>query len=200
MNKSSALNESILSLLRPGVVAVGGSRLLSPEGQRQLATVAAAVVASGRSLAVGCCVGADAAVISALSGSPNIHIYAAFGPEPDSPGSWVCSAVSTVSRAVAAGSPGSWWVGGRGHLPYKHRLAQRTLVVARLGVGGCLVGFGRFGPHKGSLLLASACACRGYPVVGLADGFAVADLPLLGKGRWFSLGYSAACWVSQSGL
>lgn len=112
----------------PGsVLALGGSRSLSalPAG------VLPALVASGASFRVGCCVGFDALAVSFLqSAAPGrLAVCAAFGP--GGVGSCSLSAVSVVSSAGRAGVPVSFWAGGGPAVPLVGRLAQRSAAVVR---------------------------------------------------------------------
>lgn len=198
--------QSIVSCFGHGLVAVGGSRQLGTAGQAVLADLAVAIAGSGRSVGVGCCIGADAAVITALSGSQTLYVFAAFGPvsppwaarHHSAPGAWSGSALAAVATAVAAGSRVHWWAGGDVTVPLAARLSQRTRTLARAAAGGALIAFASPGCLAvGSLLLARQVACRGLPVIGLAHGFSPALLPLLGAGQWSPVAGNTALWVSQ---
>jgi len=180
-------------VVRP-LVGVCGSRGL-PSSSRSgglVSSVVASVAASRRGLAVGCCVGADAAALSArlrlgfrsaVSGGPALSVFAAFGP--GGVGSWSGgSAVGLVARAASlASSPGHgvcapvsvrWWAGGGSSVPLRSRLASRSSALvsavaasAASGPGAGLVAFvlsGR-GGSVGSWRAVRLALASGLPVV-----------------------------------
>ncbi len=170
-------------MLAKPVAFVGSRSLASPLVER----IVDAVLETGRGVAVGCCVGVDAAVISSVlkaDQASSLAIFAAFGQSGR--GSCSLSAVGLVSRAAAAGSAVSWWAGGRGSLVY--RLRGRSLAVA--ASGSELVAFVAPG-SRGSWLAVRAAVSAGVPVVVFPVGsFA---LPSLGAGRWVVAG--AGVWA-----
>ncbi|BBL77541.1 hypothetical protein [Methylomagnum ishizawai] len=185
-----------------GVVAVAGSRALPPAGLALVQRVARALVASGRSLAVGCASGADAAVLGAVPASA-VSVFAAFGP--GGVGSCPVSAVSAVAAVAAAGGSVVWWAGGPASVPLAARLAARSAAVVGAASSGCVVFFGS--PcSRGSLLAASLAAGRSLPVVAFPVGFPGSALPSLGAGSWVpcsrgGVWASAWSWVpAQAGL
>ena len=120
-----------------------GSRCLPPQAGPLAAHLVASVLAGGREVATGCCIGGDQAVIAAAEGREGqLTIFAAFGP--DGAGAWGASAVGPVRAAVAAGASVRWWAGGGVDVPLAGRLAQRsaTLIraVAASGLGAGFVG------------------------------------------------------------
>jgi hypothetical protein len=187
-----------------GVVALAGSRALPASGAALVARVSGALVRSGRSLVVGCAVGADAAVLA--SGLPvgSVRVLSAFGPG----GRGAVPAVSAVGPVLAhaqAGGAVSWWVGGPVAVPFASRLRSRTCAVALAGSAGLVVFFSS-PASRGSLLAASLAASRSLPVLAFPLGFPGSSLPLLGAGSWVpcsrsGVWSSAWCWVpSQAGL
>ena len=182
-----------------GVVAVAGSRRLSPEASALVAQVARELVASGCSLVVGCCVGADSAVLSSVPGALGaalpgraVRVLCAFGP--GGAGAGPASAVRAVLAAEASGVPVRWWAGGGLSVPLVARLARRTrAVVAEASAG--LVLFPASPSSRGSWLAAAAAVARGLPVVVFPVGFCSAELPALRVGRWVPVG-GAGVWDS----
>ena len=117
-----------------GVWAVGGSRSLSQAGQAVAQYVTSEMLASGARLAVGCCMGADAAVIRAAildCHARRLKIFSVFGPLATSRGAvaaaGVCasSALGTVAAAVDLGAAIVPWAGGGPDLHIKARLRAR---------------------------------------------------------------------------
>jgi hypothetical protein len=193
------------------LVGFCGSRSLGSSFAALVSSVVSSVLAAGRSVAVGCAAGADAAVLSAalpLVSSPSpsgpaLRVFAAFGPGGlANAGS--ASAVALVSRAAAAaGSPGhgvaspvsvSWWAGGGPGVPLRGRLLSRSLAlvsaVAGSGPGAGLVVFAGSPVLGGSGSWAAALAAvgAGLPVVVFPCGFSPACLPSLGPGSWVPAG------------
>jgi hypothetical protein len=163
-----------------GVVAVAGSRSL-PAGDAALVAEAARVLAgSGCSLVVGCCRGADAAVLSAMPAS-RVRVLCAFGPAGQGAGS--ASAVGPVLAFAASGGAVAWWAGGGPSVPLFARLARRTRAVASCASSG-LVLFPSSPESRGSWLAAELAVARGLPVVVVPLGFAPSLLPSLGAGGW----------------
>ncbi|MGH8646385.1 MAG: hypothetical protein ACREX4_18770 [Gammaproteobacteria bacterium] len=116
------------------VVAVAGSSRLPPGGAELVARVARALEASGCSLVVGGCAGADQAALSAASA---VRVLCAFGP--GGAGAGPASAVRAVLAAQASGVPVAWWAGGSPSVPLKARLARRTAAVVAEASAGCVV-------------------------------------------------------------
>jgi hypothetical protein len=178
----------------PLVAAVAGSRSLPPGGAPLVASVACSLVAAGASLVVGCAVGADAAVVSAVPPAA-LRILAAFGP--GGAGAWAGSAVSTVWAFAATGGAVVWWAGGGPAVPLRARLAARTRAVVAEASAGLVVFFAS-PASRGSVLAAQLAAARGLPVVAFPLGLAPAQLPPLGCGSWVPAGGSggwAGAWV-----
>jgi hypothetical protein len=170
--------------------AVAGSRSLPAGGAGAIASALAGLPPGSR-VAVGCCVGADAAVLAALPAS-RLAVFAAFGP--GGAGACSLSAVGPVALAASAGASVSWWAGGGPAVPLYARLAARTRAVvaaassglllfpaspssrgscgARAGCGGGTVEFFGFGPAtaRAEGLGAIAACCGGMAV---ARGVAV---------------------------
>jgi hypothetical protein len=179
-----------------GVVAVAGSRSLPSEASAVVAAVAREFVADGCDLVVGCCAGADAAVLAALAGAGGcaagapLRVLCAWGP--GGTGAGPASAVGAVLAAAGAGVPVDWWAGGGPDVLLRTRLSRRTrAVVAEASAG--LVLFPSSPASRGSWLAASAAADRGLPVVAFPLGFPPAELPELGVGAWVPVG-GAGLW------
>ena len=158
--------------------AVAGSRSL-PAGGAGVIAQAVAALPSGP-VAVGCCVGADAAVMAALPASW-LAVFAAFGPSGQ--GACSLSAVGPVGLAVAAGAAVTWWAGGGSAVPLPARLAARTRAVVGAASAGLLL-FPASPTSRGSWLAARLAVARGLPVVVVPLGFPPSALPLLGPGAW----------------
>jgi len=172
------------------VVGFGGSRSLvkSP----LVAQVVAAVLARGSSVRVGCCVGADQLVVSAVlaaGAGASLVVCAAFGP--DSGGSCPVSSIAGVKAAASAGASVTWWAGGGPAVPLAGRLASRSKAV----FAGCSVAV-FFAPGSGSLLAAAGAATRQIPVFVFA---AVQPPSLPGcPGSWVAssfVGFPAWQWT-----
>jgi len=201
-------------------VGFAGSRSLPsvPAPGGLVARVVGSVVAAGRPVAVGCAVGADAAVLSARlalpfsssSSSSSLVLFAAGGPSagPGSPlaGFWRGSALSAVSSAAAlAVSPGHgcfapvsvrWWAGGPASLPLRRRLRARSLaLVSFLAArpGSALVAFVAPGRSVGTWGTVRAAVAAGVPVfVFPVGGSALLFPPVGSSGAWVGLGGSGA--------
>ena len=172
-----------------GVVAVVGSRSVPAAGAAVVARVARGLVGSGCSLSVGCCVGVDAAALSAVP-VPALRVFAAFGPGGVGACRW--SAVGLVGAFAARGGSVSWWAGGGPGVPLAARLVSRSRAVVAAASSG-VVAFFASPASRGS---ASACrfaAGRGLPVLAFPLGFAGAALPALGAGAWVPAG-GAGVW------
>jgi hypothetical protein len=182
------------------VVALAGPRDLPGAEAARVGEVARALVGAGRSLAVGCCVGADeAALQEAGPGSPAVRVLAAWGPAGE--GAGPASAVASVLAHEAAGGPVAWWAGGGAAVPLRARLAARTRAVVGAADAGLVVWL-RPG-SRGSRLAAEAAVGRGLPVVAFPVGGG--SLPSLGPGSWVPAGAGpwAAGWrwaPAQGGL
>ena len=139
------------------LVGLCGSRTLPTSQAPRLSGVVSSVLASHRPLAVGCCVGVDAAVVrQALraGAASRLSVFCAFGPvSPPWPAARVTapgasssvSSVSGVAAALAAGASVSPWSGGGPAVPLAGRLAGRSAAlvsaVAASGPGCGLVAF-----------------------------------------------------------
>lgn len=194
--------------VRPGgrclvsaVVGFFGSRGLPSVGAAGglVSRVVGAVVSSGRSVAVGCASGGDAAALSARLALPfppsrsrsALSVFAVGGP--GGAGFWRCSAVSVVSRAAAlAVSPGfglsapvsvRWWAGGAAGVRLGARLAARSAALVRAvaagGSGSGLVGFvsGGWSASPGSWRSVGLALAAGLPVVVFPVGCSVSCFP-----------------------
>lgn len=185
----------------PGVVAVAGSRVLPASGSALVIRVASDLAARGASFVVGCCSGADAAVLSAVPGliPPSlVRCLAAFGSGGS--GAGPASAVAQVSAFAVAGGPVQWWAGGSASVALRVRLAARTrAVVAAAGAG--LVVFFASPSSRGSLLACRCAVARGLPVVAFSIGFFGSKLPPLGAGSWVPFGsFGGFKWVANQAV
>ena len=163
-----------------GVVAFAGSRALPAGFAPLVAGVASGVVASGRAVAVGCCVGVDSVVLSSVP-SWSVRCFAAFGV--GGVGACSLSAVSLVSALPSRGGLGSWLAGGSLSVPLPARLSARTRAVVG-DASVCAVVFFASPSSRGSFLAARAAVARGLPVFAFACGFDPELLPSLGDGDW----------------
>lgn len=182
----------------PGVVAVAGSRALPASGASLVVSVASDLVAVGSSLVVGCCSGADAALLSAVPGSvpPSlVRCMAAFGP--GGVGAGPASAVAQVAKFAQVGGAVQWWAGGCAASPLRARLAARTRAVVCLASAGLVVFFAS-PTSRGSLLACRCALSRGLPVVAFAVGFSAEKLPELGAGFWVDYGeFGGKKWAKK---
>lgn len=192
---------SALSVAPAGVVAVAGSRQLPAGAAAVVAGVAAALAGAGLAVSVGCCVGADSAVLSSVP-APALRVFVAFGPPPACAGACALSAVSSVSAAARAGAAVSWWAGGGLAVPLAARLGRRTgAVVAAASAGAVVFLGGPLRPGSGSWLAARLAAGRSLPLVVVLLAFAGSALPLLAPGGgWRSLGAGAWLWCPPLAL
>ena len=163
-----------------GVVAVAGSRSLPGRGAKLVAEVARDLVASGCSLVVGCCRGADAAAFCAVPVA-RVRVLCAFGAEGE--GTGASSAVARVHAFAANGGAVEWWAGGGIAVPLSARLARRTQAVVSRASSG-LVLFPSSSASRGSWLAARLAVARRLPVLAFPLGFSPSLLPPLGAGRW----------------
>jgi hypothetical protein len=177
-----------------GCVAIAGSRSLCGAGCALVARVSGALVRSGRSLAVGCATGADAAVLSAGLPPSAVACFAAFGGPAGFAGAWRGSAVAAVAAHAAAGGAVSWLAGGPLSVALPARLAARTSAVVSAASAGLVVFFAS-PSSRGSFLAASLAASRSLPVLSFPVGFPGAALPSLGAGSWVPVGGSGV-WAS----
>jgi hypothetical protein len=182
----------------PGVVAVAGSRTLPASGSALVIHVASDLAAGGASFVVGCCSGADAALLSAVPGSvpPSlVRCLAAFGP--DGVGAGPFSAVDRVAKFASSGGSVQWWAGGPASVPLRSRLADRTRAVVGAASSGLVVFFGS--PSSRGSLLACRCALsRGLPVLAFPIDFCGSKLPVLGAGSWVRAGeFGGYLWAKN---
>ena len=185
-------------------VAFGGSRGLpslgAPDGL--VASVVSASVAAGYGVAVGCCVGADAAVASAAlslveSGALPVSRLRFFGIGFAGAGAPAAgwhkgSAVAMASACSVAGACCVWWAGGEEGVALPIRLRSRTVAVVSAAAvsGGPFVAFFGRGRSRGTLGACRRAVGLGVPVFAFAVGsFA---LPSLGRGGWRVVGGSSA--------
>lgn len=180
----SALSSVFLAPAPAGavpVVALAGSRSLPAGGGGLVARVARGLVAAGFRLSVGCCVGADAAVLSAGLPPSALAVFVAFSS--GGVGSCSLSAVPAVLSAAAAGVAVSWLAGGPLSVPLARRLAARSAAVVAAASAGCVVFFGS-PSSAGSALVCRLAVARGLPLVAFPLGFPPVSLPLPAAGAW----------------
>jgi len=183
---------------QPGIVAVAGSRNLSASGSALVIRITSDLAARGSSFVVGCCSGADAALLSAVPGSipPSmVCCFAAFSS--NNKGVGASSAITQVSRFYRCGGTVEWLAGGSLSLPLWVRLANRTKQVVKSANAGLVVFFSS--PRSRGSLLACRCAIlRGIPVVAFPIGFSGSVLPILGAGKWVYFdSYKGYLWVKN---
>jgi hypothetical protein len=184
----------------PGVVALAGSRDLPASGSALVVRVASDLAAAGASFAVGCCAGADAALLSAVPGfvPPSlVRCLSAFGP--GGAGSGRFSAVGAVSAFAGSGGFVQWWAGGPASVPFRARLAVRTRAMVNAADSGLVVFFSS-PSSRGSLLACRCAVSQGLPVVAFSVGFPSEKLPSLGPGSWLPWGSCGGCAWTQNQL
>jgi hypothetical protein len=167
-----ALSLSLLPAAAPAVVGFSGSRRLARAFRPLVAGVVAAVLAAGRSVAVGCAGGADLFVRSAAPGAL-VFAASAFGAGR---AAFAARSVALV-RAVAAGGPGSGFVVFPAS-PCPSGLSPSASPAA------CFCGLG-----SGSWASAAFAAGLGVPVVVFPCGFSAlppwgAWVPAAASGVW----------------
>jgi hypothetical protein len=170
------------------VVAVAGSRTLPASASALVIRLASDLAADGASFVVGCCSGADAALLSAVPGflPPSlVRCLVAFGP--GGIGSGPASAVAQVSAFAAIGGSVQWWAGGPSSTLLRSRLADRTRAVVGAASAGLVVLFAS-PSSRGSLLACRCAVSRGLPVLAFPVGFSSSKLPSLGAGSWLPAG------------
>ena len=150
----------------PALVGFSGGRRLSPVFRPQVAAVVAAVLASGRFVAVGCAAGADSFVRAATPGAV-VFSASSFG---SGRGAFAARSVALV-RAVAAGGAGS------GFVVFPAAPCPAGLVPSS-SVSACFCGLG-----SGSWASAALAAGLQLPLVVFPCGFSI--LPPWGD--WFPL-------------
>jgi hypothetical protein len=144
----------------------------------------------GGSAWVGCCVGADAAFLSAAAHSlpsVSLRVFAAFGPAGEGA---VSVSASPLVRSLAQCGRAlvSWWAGGGPSVPVRGRLAGRaSALVAAAAAAGVAACVAFLAPGSvGALRAASLAAASGVPVWCV---FASAqERPAsLGAGAWLAV-------------
>ena len=207
------------------LVGFAGSRSLpsvsAPGGL--VSRVVGSVVASGHPVAVGCCVGADAAVLSARlrlgfpssSSGHQLVLFSVGGPASGGSfvsrlaslsGFWRGSALGHVRAAAALSvSPGHgcvapvsvrWWAGGAASVPLGRRLPRRSraLVSELARSGGVLVAFVGPGRSVGTAGTVRAAWAAGVPVFVFPVGCSASVLPPVSGARWVRCSGSAGVW------
>lgn len=165
-------------------VAVAGSRRLVSSQAEPVAAIAAGLLDAGHRIAVGCCTGADEAVLQAAVARGQAHqleVLCAFGPGGVGACTW--SAVAAVEAAAVHGARVVWWAGGGPAVPVAARLAGRTRAVVLAGAGGVAVCFGS-PVSRGSLLACREALRLGRSLRALPVGCSASALPLPEAGAW----------------
>jgi len=180
------------------VLAVAGSRNLSANGSAFVVQIASDIADLGSSFVVGCCSGADAALLSAVPGSipPSmVRCFSAFGSS--GAGAVPSSAVDQVFKFSRSGGSVEWLAGGGLSVRPWVRLANRTKQVINSANAGLMVFFSS--PRSRGSLLACRCAVtRGLPIVAFPIGFSGSELPVLGSGNWVYFdSYQGYLWVKN---
>ena len=173
-------------------IALAGSRSIT--SHHAIAPVVQAALASGASLSVGCCVGADALCIHAAlaipSGPQALHIYGIGCCVGASARGWCSlSAVGEVRAALAAGAHVLPWCGGSARIPLAARLVRRSQAVVASAQALML-----FSPGFGSLATAAFAAARSMPVFV----FGAPPAPVCAGGKWAQSSlFGRPCWAWQ---
>lgn len=184
-------------------VLLAGSRVV-PSGLRPWLT--GWLPSVGSPLLVGCCVGFDAAVLSAVSTGAipvsSVSCFAAFGSR--GAGSCSLSASSAVFDFALLGGTVQWWAGGGSPVPLRARLARRSAALVE-AASSVVVFAGSSFPSctGGSYLVASTAAARRLPVVVFPLGFCSSLLPSLGGlgGSWQTGTWDGSfSWLPVPGL
>ena len=168
------------------VCGFAGSRGLPSSTSGLVSSVVSAVLSSGASVAVGCCGGADQAVLSCLPSGAPVSVFAV--GSASGAGFWSGSAPLSLLRRF----PVRWLSGGPLSVPLRGRLARRSdaLLSFVRASGGSLVVFVSSPPsvHSGSWRLVWSALFSGVPVVV----FPVAGCPLPSFSGLFPVSWSVA--------
>lgn len=169
----------------------GGSRSLSSPS-RAVAQAVLAVLHSGGSVHVGCCVGADALVIqSALVAGFQSSLFVFSQCSASGAGAFSLSS-AMPSVAASQGVSVQWLAGGELSVPLAGRLISRSLAALR----GCSAAV-FFSPGAGSLAVAAHAVAQSIPVYAFASS-APAQIPGC-AGQWCPVFFhSLPCWLWQS--
>jgi len=179
-----------------GIVAVAGSRAMPANGSALIIQITSELAARGSSFVVGCCSGADEALLSAVPESipPSmVRCLSAFSSKGE--GAAPSSAVNQVFKFSRSGGVVEWLSGGSlSVLPWV-RLANRTKQVINSANAGLLVFFSS--PRSRGSFLACRCAIsKNLPVLAFPIGFSSSELPVLGAGYWVkNTDYKGYLWV-----
>ena len=181
-----------------GVVAVAGSRAMPANGSTLIIQISSELAARGSSFVVGCCSGADSALLSAVPGSipPSmVRCLSAFNSKGE--GAAPSSAVDQVFEFSRSGGSVEWLAGGVLSIYPWVRLANRTKQVINSANAGLLVFFSS--PRSRGSILACRCAIsRNLPVIAFPIGFSSSELPVLGRGYWAkNTDYKGYLWIKK---
>jgi hypothetical protein len=192
-------------------IGFSGSRgLMNAHITHILERVIPLIIADGRSIAVGCAIGADAEVIDTaqkLGMVEKLTIFAIFGAQGNGQAKKV-SNVQGVSNAARGGAAVVWHAGGNPQLSPNARLVQRSLAmvnyVATQGPHSGIIAFAQVPPKKtfngsglwqstgsGTWSTCGAAAQLGLPVIVFQIGW-FGNLPELPgpRGKWCQAGKS----------
>lgn len=171
-------------------VYFGGSRSVQAPSPI-ISQVVGSVLAAGHAIHVGCCVGADALVISSAlcwRGQSSLFVFAISSAS----GAGSCSLSSSLPKAAAGmGASVTWQAGAPAHAPLAARLASRSLAAAK----GCQAAV-FFSPGSGSLSVAARLVSS-MPIFAFCDP-APAQLPGC-AGVWVPSSFHGFnCWQWSS--
>jgi hypothetical protein len=168
----------------------GGSRSLPSSAAPLVSSVVSAALASGASLSVGCCAGADQlallAVLAAGAGG-SLSVFAVGSAAGAGFAASLSAPLSLLLAAQAAGASVSWLAGGSLAVPLRARLVRRSRAAA---AGSDLAVL--FAPGRGSLAAAAPLAASGVPV--FAVGGQPAPFPALAGGWVVSSVFGLLAW------
>lgn len=163
----------------------------TPDARPVIEHIVTTLLRKGHHLATGCATGADALVVETCASLRQLHrlsIFAVFTPA--GAGAFKNSNVEPVLAAFRHGADVHFSAGGDLYKPLRTRLAERTRVMIAWSFnapgGSQLVAvFGPNGNSRGTALAVKTAALTyDRPVIALAVGKPLADLPLPGPGCW----------------
>jgi len=153
-------------------------------GSALIVQITSEFAARGSFFVVGCCSGADEALLSAVPGSiPPSMVCCLSAFSSKGKGAAPSSAVDQVFEFSRSGGSVTWLAGGSLSVSPWVRLANRTKQVINSADAGLLVFFSS--PRSRGSLLACRCAIsKKIPVIAFPIGFSSSELPILGAGYW----------------
>lgn len=172
-------------------IYLAGSRSLQLPSS-QVAQVTLATLQAGHTIRVGCCIGADQAVINsamAAGGASFLVVFAIF--TASGRGACSLSAVQTVQAAGNLGASVRYLAGGPLNVPLAARLISRS-VAAFSGSSAAVF----FQPGTGSLAVAALAASQQIPVYVFSSG---TPAPLAPQGgQWVASSFAGFPCVQWS--